>query len=201
MKQITRYFFTLAAVLLFTSEVMANNTATVIKQIDGAAAGTTDPGTVAYSNGTITVTPSYGYYLTAADLTVVKTIDSQHADARRRSPDINNTVSVTATDASADPSKVTTYTFSVTDTNYDYEITANFHSRTDISGATVTVSAGSYTYNGSAQKPDVTVVLGAATLTKGTDFDVYYADSINAGTGKITIVGTRTYMGTKTGTQ
>lgn len=201
MKQITRYILALAAVLLFTSEVMANNTATVIKKIDGAAAGTTDPGTVAYSNGTITVTPTYGYYLTAADLTVVKTLDSQHADARRRSPGINNTVSVTASDASADPSKVTTYTFSVTDTNYDYEITANFHSRTDISGATVTVAAGSYTYNGSAQKPDVTVVLGAATLTKGTDFDVYYADSINAGTGKITIVGTRTYMGTKTGTQ
>ena len=74
MKQITRYILALAAVLLFTSEVMANNTATVIKKIDGAAAGTTDPGTVAYSNGTITVTPTYGYYLTAADLTVVKTI-------------------------------------------------------------------------------------------------------------------------------
>ena len=198
MKQITRYILALAAVLLFTSEVMANNTATIIKQINGAAAGATNPGEVVYKNGTITVTPSADYYLTMADLTVVKTIDGQNAEARRRAPGINNTVVVTASDPGADPSGVTTYTFTVTDTKYDYEITANFHPRTSVEGATVTV-AGTCTYNGSPQKPDVTVVVGGVTLTKGTDYDVYYADSINAGTGKITIVGTRTYKGTKTG--
>lgn len=200
MKQITRYILALAAVLLFTSEVMANNTATIIKQINGAAAGATNPGEVVYKNGTIIVTPSADYYLTMADLTVVKTIDGQNAEARRRAPGINNTVVVTASDPGADPSGVTTYTFTVTDTKYDYEITANFHPRTSVEGATVTV-AGTCTYNGSPQKPDVTVVVGGVTLTKGTDYDVYYADSINAGTGKITIVGTRTYKGTKTGIQ
>lgn len=207
MKQITRYILALAAILLFTSEVMANNTATVIKKIDGAAAGTTDPGTVAYSNGTITVTPTYGYYLTAADLTVVKTLDSQHADARRRSPGINNTVSVTASDASADPSKVTTYTFSVTDTNYDYEITANFHSRTNIAGATVTVVPNTYTYNGSAITPTLTVSYGNAALASnyyaisyqkndnGTLTDV--AEMKDAGAYKIVLTGKREYMGSK----
>ena len=198
MKQITRYILVLAAIILSSTGAMANNTATVIKQIDGAAAGTTDPGSVTYSSGTITVTPAYGYYLTVADLTVVKTIDGQYAEARRRAPGINIPVAVTATDPSADPSKKTTYTFVATDANYDYEITANFHTRTDISGATVTVATTSYMYDGTAQQPAVTVTLGGTTLTKGTDYDVYYADSINAGTGKITIVGTRTYKGTNT---
>ena len=198
MKMITRYILVLAAIILSSTGVMANNTATVIKQIDGAAAGTTDPGSVTYSSGTITVTPADGYYLTVADLTVVKTIDGQYAEARRRAPGINIPVVVTALNPSADPSKETAYSINVTDANYDYEITANFHTRTDISGATVTVATTSYMYDGTAHKPAVTVILGGTTLTKGTDYDVYYADSINPGTGKITIIGTRTYQGKKT---
>ena len=199
MKQITRYILAFAAMFLLTNGVMAGNTATVIKQIDGAPAGNDNPGNVVYDNGTITVTPVDGYYLTVADLTVLKTIDGQYAEARRRAPGLNNPVAVTATDPSADPSKETTYTISVTDANYDYEITANFHTRADVSGATVTVATTTYVYDGTAHKPGVTVTLGGTTLTKGTDYDVYYADSINAGTGKITIVGTRTYKGTNTG--
>ena len=201
MKQITRYILALAAMFLLTNGVMAGNTATVIKQINGASAGNTNPGNVVYNNGTITVTPVDGYYLTVADLTVVKTIDGQYAEARRRAPGINIPVAVTASDPSADPSKETTYSINVTDANYDYEITANFHTRTDISGATVTVATTSYMYDGTAHKPAVTVTLGGTTLTKGTDYDVYYADSINPGTGKITIVGTRTYWREKTGTE
>ncbi len=201
MKQITRYILALAAMFLLTNGVMAGNTATVIKQINGAPAGNTNPGNVVYNNGTITVTPVDGYYLTVADLTVVKTIDGQYAEARRRAPGINVPVAVTASDPSADPSGETTYTINVTDANYDYDITANFHTRTDISGATVTVATTSYMYDGTAHKPAVTVTLGGMTLTKGTDYDVYYADSINPGTGKITIVGTRTYWREKTGTE
>ena len=201
MKQITRYILALAAMFLLTNGVMAGNTATVIKQINGASAGNTNPGNVVYNNGTITVTPVDGYYLTVADLTVVKTIDGQYAEARRRAPGINIPVAVTASDPSADPSKETTYSINVTDANYDYEITANFHTRTDISGATVTVATTSYMYDGTAHKPAVTVTLGGMTLTKGTDYDVYYADSIDPGTGKITIVGTRTYWREKTGTE
>ena len=109
MKQTTRYIFALAAMFLLTIGTMADNTAIVIKQINGSAAGTTNPGEVTYSNGTITVTPTDGYYLKASDLTVVKIIDSQNAEARRRSPGINNTIAVTAMDVSADPSGVTTY--------------------------------------------------------------------------------------------
>ena len=207
MKQTTRYIFALAAMFLFTIGTMADNTAIVIKQINGSAAGTTNPGEVTYSNGTITVTPTDGYYLNASDLTVVKIIDSQNAEARRRSPGINNTIAVTATDVSADPSGVTTYTFTVTDTKYDYEITANFHSRTNIAGATVTVVPNTYTYNGSAITPTLTVSYGNAALASnyyaisyqkndnGTLTDV--AEMKDAGAYKIVLTGKREYMGSK----
>ena len=207
MKQTTRYIFALAAMFLFTIGTMADNTAIVIKQINGSAAGTTNPGEVTYSNGTITVTPTDGYYLKASDLTVVKIIDSQNAEARRRSPGINNTIAVTATDVSADPSGVTTYTFTVTDTKYDYEITANFHSRTNIAGATVTVVPTTYTYNGSAITPTLTVSYGNAALASnyyaisyqkndnGTLTDV--AEMKDAGAYKIVLTGKREYMGSK----
>lgn len=200
MKQTIKYILALVVMILSTTGIMAKGNATYIYKINGAAAGTTDPGSVTYGNGVITVTPKNGYYLTVADLTVIKTLDGQSAEARQRVPGFNNTVVVTAQNASADPSKVTKYNITVTDPNYDYEITANFHTRTSVAGATVTVAPGTYTYTGAAVKPDVTVVVGGKTLTKGTDYNVYYADSINAGTGKITVVGTRTYNGTKTGT-
>ena len=207
MKQTTRYIFALAAMFLLTIGTMADNTAIVIKQINGSAAGTTNPGEVTYSNGTITVTPTDGYYLKASDLTVVKIIDSQNAEARRRSPGINNTIAVTAMDVSADPSGVTTYTFTVTDTKYDYEITANFHSRTNIAGATVTVVPNTYTYNGSAITPTLTVSYGNAALASnyyaisyqkndnGTLTDV--AEMKDAGAYKIVLTGKREYMGSK----
>ena len=204
MKQTTKYILALVTMILSATSIMAGGNFTCIYKIDGADVGNANPGNVVCnSSGQITVTPKNDYYLTVADLTVVKTIDGQYAEARRRAPGISNTIAVTASDPSADPSKETTYSFTIdaSDTNYDYEITANFHTRTDISNATVNVNGGPYTYDGSAFKPDVTVTLGGTTLTKGTDYDVNYADNIEPGTGKITIIGTRTYMGTKTGTE
>ena len=192
---------------LFVTGAMAANTATVIKKVDGIAikAGDPDPGTVVYDKTahTITVTPTSDYYLTAGDLTVEKTLDGSNAEARRRAaPGINNPVAVTAVDATADPSGTTVYTIPVLDTNYDYEITANFHKRTSIAGATVTVPGDPFTYTGAAITPSVTVTLAgaAAPLTEGTDYTLSYAANTDAGTGQITINGARTYNGTITGT-
>ncbi len=53
--------------------------------------------------------------------------------------------------------------------------------------ATITLSTTSYTYNGSARKPSVTVVYGEVELTKDTDYTVTYADNTNAGTATVTI--------------
>ena len=194
---------------LFVTGAMAGGKYTVTKMmIDGLvlAAGDPQPGTVDYdkTTHTITVTPNDGYYLTAADLTVTKTIDGGNANARRRAPGINNQVTITAQDATADPSGTTVYDVTVTDENYDYEIEANFHTRTDISNATVTVVGDPFTYTGTAITPSVTVTLAgaAASLTEGTDYTLTYASNTDAGigTGQITITGARTYTGTLTST-
>ncbi|MBQ8965980.1 MBG domain-containing protein [Ruminococcus sp.] len=69
----------------------------------------------------------------------------------------------------------------------------------DISGATVTLSASSYTYDGTAKKPTVTVKVGTKTLTSGTDYTVSYQNNTNAGTASVVITGNgSTYVGTKT---
>ena len=199
MKQTTKYILALMVMILSVTGVMASGNATYIKKIDGVATGTTDPGSVALSvsgtTGTITVTPASDYYLTVTDLAVIKTVDGSNAEARRRVP-INNPIVVTATNATADPSGPTTYTFTVTDPTYDYEITADFHTRTDISGAVVSVAGGSFAYTGAAIEPGVTVTLGAMTLTEGTDYTLSYASNINVGTGQVTVTGIRTYTGT-----
>lgn len=89
--------------------------------------------------------------------------------------------------------------------NPNYEITlgesAVFEIRpgTDLSQADVTVN-GSYTYNGGAQIPDLTVVLAGQTLIKDTDYTVAAKDNTNAGTAQYTITGKGNYSGTKSGT-
>lgn len=198
MKQTTKYIFALVVMILSVTDAMAAYS--VIKMIDGALslAGGPDPGTVIYDgSGKITVTPTADYYLTDGDLTVEKTIDGSHADARRRAPGINNQVAVTAVDATADPSGTTVYTITVTDTNYDYEITANFHKRTNISGASVTVVGDPFAYTGTAITPSVTVTLAgaAASLAEGTDYTLSYASNTDVGTGQITVTGIRKYTG------
>ena len=71
---------------------------------------------------------------------------------------------------------------------------------TDISGFTLTVAEGAQTYDGNAKTPEVTVKNGDATLTKGTDYTVAYANNTNAGTATITVTGRGSYAGTLTTT-
>ena len=70
-------------------------------------------------------------------------------------------------------------------------------SKTNISGATVTLSQTTYTYSGSECKPAPTVKVGGKTLTNGTDYKVSYSNNNKAGTATCTITGTGNYTGTK----
>lgn len=177
MKQMIKYTLAIAAMLLVSLGAVAEKTATVTYQKDGTATQD-EVGTVTYSNGTITVTPKDGFYLTVADLTVIKTIDGSNANTRTG---INTPVTVTATDANADPSGVTTYTIpaDVAADKYDYEITANFHTRISIATATITVE-GEYPYTGSAIEPTLKVEVNGTELTKNTDYTAAYENNINA---------------------
>jgi len=72
-------------------------------------------------------------------------------------------------------------------------------SKLAISKATGTLSTTTYTYNGLAKKPAVTVTYQGKTLRSGTDYTVAYSSNTNAGTGKVVLTGTGTWWnGTKT---
>lgn len=68
----------------------------------------------------------------------------------------------------------------------------------NISKAAVTLAKTSYTYDGKAKTPSVTVKLDGKTLVLNTDYTVSYSDNIKAGTAKVTITGKGKYTGTKT---
>ena len=197
MKQITRYSIAIATLLLMSMGAWAAGGFTVNYQLDGEST-TATVGEVTYSNGTITVTPADGYYLTAEDLKVIKTIDGQYGQTRT-DPSIDATVAITATDANADPSGVTTYTFTVTDEKYDYEITANFHSRKDVAEALIALPEDAvFVYSGEAIEPAVSVTYAGEAMTADKDYTVEYANNINVGLGDVTITGIGIYKGTQT---
>ena len=62
----------------------------------------------------------------------------------------------------------------------------------------VTLNKTSYTYNGKAKKPGVTVTAGIKTLTKNTDYTVSYKNNIKVGTSSVVITGTGDYTGSVT---
>lgn len=67
----------------------------------------------------------------------------------------------------------------------------------DISKATVTLSKTSYTYDGKAKKPSVSVKLDGKTLVLNTDYTVSYSNNTKAGTAKATVTGKGNYTGSK----
>lgn len=202
MKQTKKYIITMAALLLSVT-IWAQGKFTYIYQLNGASSTAAAAGTISgeiSENGTatLTLTPAQGNYINADYITVVKTLSGGNAQTRIGTAE---NVSITASNANADPSETTTYTFAVEDANYDYEVTANFQSRTNISSATVALAATSYTYDGQEHKPAVSSVkLGETTLGTN-DYTISYADDCtNVGTITVTIAGARTYTGTVTAT-
>ena len=54
---------------------------------------------------------------------------------------------------------------------------------------------GTFTYDGSAQKPSIIVSADGSNLTDGTDYHLVYSDNINSGTASVTAIGAGTYAG------
>ncbi len=71
------------------------------------------------------------------------------------------------------------------------------NAKLDISGATVALSQERFTYNGTVQKPTVTVTLDGKTLTENTHYTVAYSGNcIDAGDYTVTVTGTCVCSGT-----
>ncbi|MCI9004820.1 MAG: leucine-rich repeat protein, partial [Lachnospiraceae bacterium] len=89
--------------------------------------------------------------------------------------------------------------------NYTSSVTAHFTItkavevvKADISKATVTLEETSYTYDGSAKTPAVTVNLDGKTLVLNTDYSVSYSNNIEVGTADVSISGMGNYTGSAT---
>ncbi len=70
--------------------------------------------------------------------------------------------------------------------------------KTDLSKASITLSKTSYTYDGKAKTPSVTVKLDGKTLALNTDYTVAYSNNVNVGTAKATVTGKGSYTGSTT---
>ena len=70
--------------------------------------------------------------------------------------------------------------------------------KADISKATLALDKTSYTYDGKAKTPSVTVKLDGKTLVLNTDYTVSYSNNIQVGTATVTITGKGNYTGSKT---
>ena len=83
--------------------------------------------------------------------------------------------------------------------NYSGSITKEFIiTPADFSKLTASLAAGTFSYDGTEKKPEVTVKSGSKQLTADTDFTVSYTDNINVGTAKAVITGKGNYSGTIT---
>ena len=70
----------------------------------------------------------------------------------------------------------------------------------DSLGFKLSLSSNSYTYDGKAKIPTVTIKNDTATLIKDTDYTVEYSNNINAGTATVTVTGIGNYTGILTKT-
>ena len=109
------------------------------------------------------------------------------------------------TDGETTSHKVTTINSSASDTQYPsakavYDAIQNISPpKTDISSATVTLSASSFSYDGTSKAPSVTsVALNGTTLTEWTDYIVVAAPATNAGSYALTVNGIGDYTGAVT---
>lgn len=155
MKRYMNKVLTIAALLLLTSfGARAEQTVTIVIK------PSTSAGTVSYSitNGicTLTASPASGYYLTVDNLTATTSLDGGGVQVRRRADGINvsnETLEITATDASADPSGTTKYTFAMPNNEYiNVEVTAEFQTLIAI---TPSVGLSGWTYGSAPQVPQV----------------------------------------------
>ena len=194
MKHLFRYI-PVVAMLLTSMTLSAQSTIKVMTMTNGTV--TTDKNSASKNETvTLTVTPSDGYYFQKEDLEVVKTVNPNFSRTRGEIP-VSGSILVSGSDP-ADLSVARSYTFTVPDDGYELQVSATFTARTSITDDMVTLSASSFTYNGSDQKPAVSVT----GLTEGTDYTVSFAESAwkEVGTYSVSVSGKSKYQGTITKT-
>ncbi len=185
MKYNINKLLTTAVLLLTCVTAWAGDVRTVIGPSENA-------GTVQASQSdgicTLTVIPASGYYITVDNLTAVKIVDGDNAQAPNRIPGVDDEkIVITPANTDADPSGVTTYTFTMPeDDNYGVEVTAEFQSLITI---TPSVTLTDWTYGENPKTPEVSNNPGNGAVTfmyapkGGTDF----SETIPTNAGEYTV--------------
>ncbi|MBQ8714833.1 MAG: leucine-rich repeat protein [Prevotella sp.] len=151
--------------------------------------------TKATGNGkaTLTVKANNGWYAEAKDITVVRSASAN----KGRAPQVDgNNVTLTSGEITTNKDYNTTYLFTYPySSDYQYQVTVNFHKSTKLNEAnpTITLNPTSYEYDNSEKKPAVTVKIGDVTLEENKDYVVSYENNVNKGIGKVNINGIRKY--------
>ena len=192
MNQMFRYISVLV-MLLVSTMASAQSTIKVMTITNGTVAvdkSSASKGEIV----TVTVTPGDGYYFQKENLEVVKTVNPS---ATRGDVPIASAITVSGSDPS-DLSVSRIFEFTVPDDGYEFQVSAVFKARSAITEEMVTLSATNFRYNGSDQKPTVTV----NGLTEGTDYTVSFAEGVckDVGTYSVSVSGRSTYKGMVTKT-
>ena len=66
----------------------------------------------------------------------------------------------------------------------------------NLSDCTINISPSSYTYDGTAKKPTITLRYNGKVLVNNTDYTVSYSNNTNAGTGTVKMTGKGNFIGT-----
>ena len=195
--------------LTYNSRTLVKNTDYTVTYSNNTNAGTATASVTGKGNFTGTATKTFTISAkSASTLTMTVSPTNYTYDGSAKKP------TVTVKDGSKTLVSGTDYTVSYSNNtnvgtatatitckgNYTGTKSANFTigsaAATQISTCTITLGTTSYTYDGTAKQPAVTVKNGSTTLTKGTDYAVSYSNNTNAGTATVTITGAGKYTGT-----
>ncbi len=141
---------------------------------------------------TLTVTPADGYYIRKEDIALAKTFMPVAANSRRAIP-VADLLTLEGEDPS-DLSLPRTYTAQLPGWEYNAYADAVFTMRTNLTDDMVRLSSTEFPYNGTDQKPQVTV----RGLTEGVDYLLSFNGSSwsDVGTYSLTVTGRSTWKGT-----
>ncbi len=169
-----------------TYKIFAGGKAEVNNSIAGGTIATAVDGLTV----TLTVTPADGYYIRKQDVVVAKTF--MPVAAPRRTIPVADLLELTGDDPD-DLSLPRTYTAQLPGWEYSVYVDATFTQRQTITSTMVTLSASSFVYNGSDQKPTVNV----KGLKEGKDYLLDFEGSswTDVGTYKLTVTGRSTWKG------
>ena len=181
MKNSIRYLMILAVWLLTSVAMWAGGQVSIVKSGQGELTYKVEKGLC-----TLTATPADGYFITAAHISVVKTIEGGSAHAPRRTPSIAEPIALTALTPDGAPNLETQYQFEMPGDDYDVQVTAAFQDVVLRIGSTVVYEGnrkdvlkdgGSVQFDGKGQLKLTGASLNVPIITTLQELTIYLEDA------------------------